>query len=95
MVADIGDFAAIGRPGGVIFLVDLVGRELIELFGGDVVEIQQLGTSIRGEIPFDILLEVIAVDDDRLGLVFIVLLFFLRLGFDVFSNSQEQFLAVR
>ena len=66
MVADVGDPGSVGGPDGVFFVDVFVGGELVELFGGDVVEVKRAALVVA-EIALDVLLEVIAVNDDGLG----------------------------
>ena len=96
MVAHVGDSGSVGRPNGVAFVVNAVVGELVELPGIYVVEIEE-SPICAAEISLDILFEVIAVDDDGLRLLFLlVFLVVLRVfvGVVIGADGQEKLLAV-
>src|SRR5579883_705332 len=93
MIADIGDLRSIRRPDGVLLVVFRVCRQLVELVRVHVKEIEQRRRCFRRDEAFHILLEVVAINDDRLGLFFffvLVFLFLLCFSLFVLGNSQEQ-----
>ena len=61
---DERDRGAVRRPGGQHFVV-VAARELREMAGGDVEQPEMHAMMV--EIPLDVLLELVAVDDDRMG----------------------------
>ena len=66
MIADIRNPGTVWRPAGVAFIDILVGGQLVQFFRGYVIEIERVPLVIA-QIALDILLEVVAIDDDRLG----------------------------
>ena len=73
MIADVCDLRSVGRPHRVLLPELRVGGQLVELASRDIVEIDQVRAGVGGEIPFDVLFEMVAVDDNRLGLLFFTL----------------------
>ena len=92
MVADIGHLGTIWRPDGLFLLEHLVGGQFVELAAFHLVDIEQAGAAVGREIALDILLEVIAVDDEGFGslLDLLVFLFFFSLRFGVFRDGEQQ-----
>ena len=96
MIADVRDLRTIRRPDCVPLSEPCVAGQLVELARRDVVEVDQLGPGIGGEIPFDVLFEMIAVNDNRLWLLFVtcILLFVFGFLFGIFGYDEQQLLRI-
>jgi hypothetical protein len=73
MIADVRDLRAIRRPDRVLLRELCVRGELVELACRDIVERDQFRARIGGKIPFYVLFEMVAVDDNRLGFLLFTL----------------------
>src|SRR5580698_8023626 len=66
LVAEKGDPCAVGRPLRVLFLNVLACGQLLRFLGRDVVDVERV-ESVVAEVALNVLLEVVAIDDDGLG----------------------------
>ena len=91
MVADVGNPCAVRRPRGVFFLDVFIGGELFGLLRGYVIDIERV-EGVVAEIALNVLLEVVAIDDDGLGRRWG--LPFLSVGFGLGMEGEQELFRV-